>query len=434
MKVREESIKFGASKKKKIINELEEIVQSVANLEQDLSDMHINDSRKQQISTELEAKKEQLESLIEYKANGNYQIEITMLEVTVGMLVTVNWDDEKVEADILALDDDVAAPSAKDSRENLSAGMEQELGDTKREKYIKPAAAPPKKNGSAPKRLVYPLLSGKDRENGGQHGDPYVQFLAEHHKWELQWKSARKAKRSKIIESSDKSQEAITLLRQQLAARTEECRDLRLRLENMEVVTTRLLGNQMEMKVHFGKRRMSTKTRSKSKKESEMTATKGKFDTVLAKMDDLLKAKAEQEVKLNSILQKLQNLEISQKKTADDVKDLKQSYGFLEEQITEVKSDIAEKASRMELTKLEKRIDGLENRSKRNNIVIWGLREDAEKEHNSLELFLAHNFFENHMGIKGIEVMRAHRTYFDECQRMRGCGHGKAAINSCLSS
>lgn len=49
MKVREESIKFGAFKKKKIINELEEIEQSVAKLEQDLSDMHINDSRKQQI-------------------------------------------------------------------------------------------------------------------------------------------------------------------------------------------------------------------------------------------------------------------------------------------------------------------------------------------------------------------------------------------------
>ena len=158
--------------------------------------------------------------------------------------------------------------------------------------------------------------------------------------------------------------------------------------------------------------------RTRTTKRYTSTATEGKFDAVLAKMDakmdDLLKGKAEQEVKLNSILQKLENLEISQKKTADDVKDLKQSYGFLEEQITEGKGDIAEKASRMELTKLEKRIDGLENRSKRNNIVIWGLREDAEKEHNSLELFLAHNFFENHMGIKGIEVMRARRTNVKE--------------------
>ena len=65
---------------------------------------------------------------------------------------------------------------------------------------------------------------------------------------------------------------------------------------------------------------MSIKTRSKSKKESEMTATEGKFDAVLtkmdAKMDDLLKAKADQEVKLNSILQKLENLKVSQKKAA----------------------------------------------------------------------------------------------------------------------
>lgn len=64
---------------------------------------------------------------------------------------------------------------------------------------------------------------------------------------------------------------------------------------------------------------------------------------------------------MNSILQKLENLEISQKMTADDVKDLKQSYGLLEEQVTEVKSDIAEKASRRELIKLEKKRDDLEN-------------------------------------------------------------------------
>ena len=53
-----------------------------------------------------------------------------------------------------------------------------------------------------------------------------------------------------------------------------------------------------------------------------MSATEGKFDAVLTKMDDLLKAKAEQEVQLSYILQKLENLEMSQK-TTDDVKDLK---------------------------------------------------------------------------------------------------------------
>ena len=42
------------------------------------------------------------------------------------------------------------------------------------------------------------------------------------------------------------------------------------------------------------------------------------------------------------------------------------------------------------------------------------MREDAEKEYDSLELFLAHNFFGNHTGIKDIEVMRAHRTNVKE--------------------
>ena len=46
---------------------------------------------------------------------------------------------------------------------------------------------------------------------------------------------------------------------------------------------------------------------------------------------------------------------MSHKKTADDVNDLKQSYGYLDERVTEVKSDIAEKASHMELAKLEKK-------------------------------------------------------------------------------
>lgn len=58
------------------------------------------------------------------------------------------------------------------------------------------------------------------------------------------------------------------------------------------------------------KRRMSIKTRSKSKKGSEMSVTDSseKLDSVLtkldAKMDDLLEARVEQERKLNSILQK----------------------------------------------------------------------------------------------------------------------------------
>ena len=59
-----------------------------------------------------------------------------------------------------------------------------------------------------------------------------------------------------------------------------------------------------------------------------MSDTEAKLDVVLEKMDDLLAAKDGQESKLNAILLKLESLEKSQKKTAQDVSELKDSYNF----------------------------------------------------------------------------------------------------------
>jgi len=50
--------------------------------------------------------------------------------------------------------------------------------------------------------------------------------------------------------------------------------------------------------------------------------------------------------------------------------------------VTEIKSAIEQKASRKEINALNKKIGDLENRSKRNNVVIWGLKEGAEKDCN----------------------------------------------------
>ena len=129
-------------------------------------------------------------------------------------------------------------------------------------------------------------------------------------------------------------------------------------------------------------------------------------------MDALLQAKDEQERKLSSILMKLESLETSQKQTSKDVNELREGYRYLKEQVNEVKSDVSVKATHVEMAALEKRIDDLENRSKRNNVVIWGLREDVEKEYDSLEDLLSQllHLFNNHMGLQNIEVMRAHRT------------------------
>ena len=155
---------------------------------------------------------------------------------------------------------------------------------------------------------------------------------------------------------------------------------------------------------------MSVRTRSKALQMSNTDSTSNKLDAVLAKMDDLLRSRDLQEEKLNSILEKLTSLESAQKKTAADVDALKDSYRSLDARIIDMDNELSLKASREELASACKKMEDLENRSKRNNIVIWGLKEGAEATHNSLEDFLRVEFFEKHMQLQNIEVMRAHRT------------------------
>ena len=65
----------------------------------------------------------------------------------------------------------------------------------------------------------------------------------------------------------------------------------------------------------------------------------------------------------------------------------------------------------MEVDALTKKVEDLENRSKRNSIVIWGVKEGSEKSLNSMVEFLETELFKNDMGLgDGIEIMTAHRT------------------------
>ena len=53
-------------------------------------------------------------------------------------------------------------------------------------------------------------------------------------------------------------------------------------------------------------------------------------------------------------------------------------------------------------------MDDLENRSKWNNVVVWGVREGSENDFSSMEEFIEKELFTNHMQLEeGIEVMRA---------------------------
>ena len=60
---------------------------------------------------------------------------------------------------------------------------------------------------------------------------------------------------------------------------------------------------------------------------------------------------------------------------------------------------------------LKSKLEDLENRSKRNNVIAWGVKEGSEKDFTSMEEFIEKELLVSHMQLEeGIEVMRAHRT------------------------
>ena len=70
---------------------------------------------------------------------------------------------------------------------------------------------------------------------------------------------------------------------------------------------------------------------------------------------------------------------------------------------------MSNKADSARVPILERKLDDLENRSKRNDIVIWNIPEGAEKD--SFCQAIVNNILSDHMQLKGnLEIMHAHRT------------------------
>ena len=154
---------------------------------------------------------------------------------------------------------------------------------------------------------------------------------------------------------------------------------------------------------------MSINTRSKARKHemtSESADPSRKLDDILAKMDVLITAK-------NQMLSKLNKLEIAQSTIIKDVEDLKNSFKETDIEIQECNSKLSLKADRTEVEVLKEKIDDLENRSKRNNVVIWGVPEGSKKDFASMEECIEVELLQRHMKLeRKIEVMRAHRSSF----------------------
>ena len=104
------------------------------------------------------------------------------------------------------------------------------------------------------------------------------------------------------------------------------------------------------------------------------------------------------------MLTKLNKLEEIQHGIVKDVDELKQS-------LRDSQQKIEEKADRIETAVLMGRIEDLENRSKLNNTVIWGVEEGSKGAYTSMEEFVSVAIFQGLMNLeREVEVMRAHRT------------------------
>ena len=90
---------------------------------------------------------------------------------------------------------------------------------------------------------------------------PYEQFLISQKKRQMEWQKVRVSKRAKVAESavpvtvtsSSLQDDAVTILRQQLTDRTEECRQLMNKLDASEEANSKMTSCQMQMQENFVK-------------------------------------------------------------------------------------------------------------------------------------------------------------------------------------
>ena len=98
-------------------------------------------------------------------------------------------------------------------------------------------------------------------------------------------------------------------------------------------------------------------------------------------------------------------------KLTSDIGSLKESCSKLEDELASVKSAVEDKADMSKVLELQRRIVDLQNRSRRNNVVVWNVPESS-KDGMCMTEFIQH-LLNNHMKLEeaeAIEIMRAHRT------------------------
>ena len=159
---------------------------------------------------------------------------------------------------------------------------------------------------------------------------------------------------------------------------------------------------------------MSYNLRHRTEEEapSANTMSKAAIASIEAKLDLLLKGKEETDSKLSLIIEKMSSTEKEICALKEKVDNLESFANSASKEIQDLRDEVQQKNKQIEdLETIFHKVDDLENRSKRNNLVIWNIPERAE-EGKSCEEFVK-EFIGNHMNMpnaEAIEIERAHRT------------------------
>ena len=114
---------------------------------------------------------------------------------------------------------------------------------------------------------------------------------------------------------------------------------------------------------------------------------------------------------LADALKRLDNVENAVKTTTRRVNTIEDSLHSFNEILEELKSEQKQCARKTDVDALKMKVDDLSNRSRRNNIVVWGIPEGSEDSSNCVDLM--QELFEKHMEIEdadSFEIERAHRS------------------------
>ena len=129
----------------------------------------------------------------------------------------------------------------------------------------------------------------------------------------------------------------------------------------------------------------------------DVAAISGKLDKILSSISSI-------ESRLGSLELKLEDIKQQVSSNTSDVTDLKKSVTFVQDKLESTKSQINKKVefNLGVIRRIEDHIDDINNRNRRNNIVIHGVPEGSEASQTCEEF--VHDLLTNHLKLEGAKI------------------------------